>query len=156
LQVFVDADACPVKEEAAKVAARHGLVIHFVSNSHMRLPPGDNVRRVVVADGADAADNWIAENAAAGDVVVTADIPLASRAIKKGAKVLSHAGKPFTDDSIGMALAMRDLMAQLRETGEARGNNPVFTPGDRSKFLQGLENAIQLIKRSGSALATRR
>ncbi len=150
MQIFVDADACPVKEEAAKVAARHKLVIHYVSNSHMRLPFGDNVKRVVVSDGADAADNWIAEQCAAGDIVVTADIPLASRAIKKGAQVISHFGKPFTQDSIGMALAMRDLMAQLRETGEMRGSNPVFTPKDRSNFLQGLENAIQLAKRSGS------
>lgn len=150
MQIYVDADACPVKEEAAKVAARHSLVIHYVSNSHMRLPFGDTVKRVVVSDGADAADNWIAEQCAVGDIVVTADIPLASRAIKKGAMVISHVGKPFTQDSIGMALAMRDLMAQLRETGEMRGNNPVFTPRDRSNFLQGLENAIQLAKRSGS------
>ena len=150
MQIFVDADACPVKDEAAKVAARHGLVIHYVSNSHMRLPFGDNVRRMVVSDGADAADDWIAEQAGAGDIVVTADIPLASRAIKEGAKVISHVGKPFTEDSIGMALAMRDLMAQLRETGEMRGSNPVFTPKDRSNFLQGLENVIQLAKRSGS------
>jgi uncharacterized protein YaiI (UPF0178 family) len=150
LQIFVDADACPVKEEAAKVAARHALVIHYVSNSHMRLPFGDNVKRVVVADGSDAADDWIAEQCAAGDIVVTADIPLASRALKKGAMVISHIGKPFTPDSIGMALAMRDLMSQLRETGEVRGNNPVFAPKDRSNFLQGLENAIQLAKRSGS------
>jgi uncharacterized protein YaiI (UPF0178 family) len=150
LQIFVDADACPVKEEAAKVATRHGLVIHYVSNSHMRLPFGDNVKRVVVSDGADAADDWIAEQAGSADIVVTADIPLASRAIKKGAKVISHVGKPFTEDSIGMALAMRELMSQLREAGEMRGNNPVFTPKDRSNFLQGLENAIQLAKRSGS------
>lgn len=139
-----------MKEEAAKVAARHSLIIHYVSNSHMRLPFGDNIKRVVVADGADAADNWIAEQCAVGDIVVTADIPLASRAIKKGAKAISHVGKPFTPDSIGMALAMRDLMSQLRETGEVRGNNPVFTPKDRSNFLQGLENVIQLAKRSGS------
>ena len=149
MQIFVDADACPVKEEAAKVAARHKLIIHYVSNSHMRLPLGDNVKRVVVSDGADAADNCIAEECASGDIVVTADIPLASRAIKKGAQVISHIGKPFTQDSIGMALAMRDLMSQLRETGEVRGNNPVFTPSDRSRFLQGLENIIQALKRSG-------
>lgn len=150
MQIFVDADACPVKEEAAKVAVRHKLAIHYVSNSHMRLPFGDNVKRVVVSDGADAADDWIAEQCASGDIVVTADIPLASRAIKKGAKVISHVGKPFSQDSIGMALAMRNLMSQLRETGEMRGSNPVFTPKDRSNFLQGLEHAIQLAKRSGS------
>jgi uncharacterized protein len=149
LQIFVDADACPVKEEAAKVAARYGLIIHYVSNSHMRLPFGDNVKRVVVSDGADAADNWIAEQCVMGDIVITADIPLASRTLKKGAMVISHVGKPFTPDSIGMALAMRDLMSQLRETGEVRGNNPVFTPSNRSRFLQGLENIIQALKRAG-------
>ena len=149
MQIYVDADACPVKEEAAKVAARHNFIIHYVSNSHMRLPFGENVKRVVVADGADVADNWIAEQAVAGDVVITADIPLASRAIKKGAKVISHAGKPFSEDSIGMALAMRDLMSHLRETGDVSGSNPVFTPSDRSRFLQGLENMIQMLKRAG-------
>jgi uncharacterized protein YaiI (UPF0178 family) len=147
LQIYVDADACPVKEEAAKVAARHNLIIHYVANSHMRLPVGDIVKRVVVSDGPDAADNWIAEHVQLGDVVITADIPLASRAIKKGAKVIAHDGKPFSEDSIGMALAMRDLMSQLRETGDVRGNNPVFTPSDRSRFLQGLENTIQALKR---------
>jgi uncharacterized protein len=149
LQIYVDADACPVKEEAAKVATRHGLIVHYVSNSHMRLQFGENVKRVVVSDGPDAADNWIAEQAQAGDIVITADIPLASRAIKKGAMVIAHNGKPFSEDSIGMALAMRDLMSQLRETGEVRGNNPVFTPSDRSRFLQGLENTIQALKRAG-------
>jgi uncharacterized protein YaiI (UPF0178 family) len=149
LQIYVDADACPVKDEAAKVAGRHGLTIHYVSNSHMRLPPGDYVRRAVVSDGADAADDWIVEQVVANDIVVTADIPLASRAIRKGAKVLAHTGKPFTEDGIGMALAMRDLMSQLREAGNMPGNNPVFTPSDRSQFLQSLENIIQLIKRSG-------
>ena len=148
MQIFVDADACPVKEEAAKVATRHVLIIHFVSNSHMRLPYGENVKRVVVAEGADAADNWIVEHAITNDIVITADIPLASRAIKKGAKVIAHTGKLFSEDSIGMALAMRDLMSHLRETGDMRGNNPVFTPTDRSRFLQGLENIIQALKRA--------
>ena len=143
MQIFVDADACPVKEEAARVAARHSLIIHYVSNSHMRLPIGDNVKRVVVSEGADAADNWIAEQCAVGDIVVTADIPLASRAIKKGAMVISHVGKPFTPDSIGMALAMRDLSAHLRETGESKGYNAAFTKQDRSRFLQALEQAVQ-------------
>lgn len=149
MQIFVDADACPVKEEAAKVATRHVLIIHFVSNSHMRLPYGENVKRVVVAEGADAADNWIVEHAITNDIVITADIPLASRAIKKGAKVIAHTGKLFSEDSIGMALAMRDLMSHLRETGDMRGNNPVFTPANRAHFLQGLENIIQALKRAG-------
>jgi uncharacterized protein len=147
MQIYVDADACPVKDEAAKVAARHGLVIHFVSNSHMRLPMGENVKRMVVASGADAADDWIVEQLRPNDIVITADVPLASRAHKKGARVISNVGKSFTEDSIGMALAMRDLMAHLRETTEMRGTNAVFTPRDRSQFLQELESIIQQVKR---------
>ncbi len=147
MQIYVDADACPVKDEAAKVAARHNLIIHYVSNSHMRLPMGDNVKRVVVSEGADAADDWIVEQVAAHDIVITADIPLASRAHKKGARVISNVGKSFTEDSIGMALAMRNLMAHLRETTDMKGSNKVFTPADRSQFLQELEKIIQQIKR---------
>lgn len=139
-----------MKDEAAKVALRHGLVITYVSNAHMRLPFGDIVKRMVVATGADAADDWIVEQVAPNDIVVTQDIPLASRAHKKGARVIANNGKAFTDDSIGMALAMRDLMSHLRETSGMPGNNPVFTPRDRSHFLQGLENAVQLIKRSAA------
>jgi uncharacterized protein YaiI (UPF0178 family) len=149
MQIYVDADACPVKEEATKVALRHDLTIYYVSNSHMRLPIGDNVKRVVVGEGAEAADDWIVAQVVSSDIVVTADIPLASRTIKKGASVVSHAGKLFTEDGIGMALAMRELMAQLRETGNMQGNNRVFTLADRSQFLQSLENIIQRIKRSG-------
>lgn len=148
IQIYIDADACPVKDEAAKVAARHGLVIHYVSNSHMRLPVGENVKRMVVTAGADAADDWIVEQVQPNDIVVTADIPLASRAHKKGARVISNAGKSFTEDSIGMALAMRNLMTHLRETTDMRGSNAVFTPADRSRFLQEMERVIQLIKRS--------
>ena len=147
MQIFVDADACPVKDEAAKVAARHNLIIHYVSNSHMRLPMGDTVKRVVVSEGADAADDWIVEHVVANDIVITADIPLASRAHKKGARVISNVGKSFTEDSIGMALAMRNLMAHLRETTDIKGSNKVFTPADRSQFLQELEKIIQQIKR---------
>lgn len=145
--IFVDADACPVKEEAAKVAARHGLAIHFVSNAHMRLPEGENVHRVVVSDGADAADNWIAERITEVDIAVTADIPLASRCLKAGAKAIGPTGKPFTDANIGTALAMRDLQQHLRETGESKGYNASFSRQDRSRFLQGLEQAVQDIKR---------
>ncbi len=147
MQIYVDADASPVKDEAAKVAGRHDLVITYVSNSHMRLPLGEKVKRVVVGGKADEADDWIVEQVQPNDIVVTADVPLASRAHKKGAKVISNVGKSFTEDSIGMALAMRDLMAHLRETTDIKGSNKVFTPGDRSQFLQELEKVIQQVKR---------
>ena len=148
MQIYVDADACPVKDEAAKVAARHDLIITYVSNSHMRLPVGDKVKRSVVGGKADEADDWIVEHVESQDVVVTADVPLAARAHKKGAHVINHNGKDFSEDSIGMALAMRNLMSQLRESGDVKGSNPVFTPTDRSRFLQSLENTIQTIKRA--------
>lgn len=144
---YVDADACPVKDEAARVAERHGLAIHFVSNAWMRLPEGPLVNRVVVSDGPDAADDWIAEHAGKSDIVVTADIPLAARCLKAGARVIGNTGKPFTDAGIGMALAMRDLSRHLRETGESKGYNASFTRADRSHFLQALEEAVQAIKR---------
>ena len=147
--LYIDADACPVKEEAVRVAERHGLEVHFVSNSFMRLPAGALVRRVVVADGPDAADDWIVGHAGKDDIVVTADIPLASRCLKAGARVIGPTGKPFTETGIGMALAMRDLSRHLRETGESKGYNAGFTRQDRSRFLQALEEAVQTIKRGG-------
>jgi uncharacterized protein len=153
MQIYIDADACPVKDEAAKVAARHGLVIHYVSNSHMRLPFGETVKRVVVTAGADAADDWIVEQVVPNDIVVTADIPLAARAHKKGARVISNSGKLFTEDSIHMALAMRNLMTDLREaTPEMRGSNKSFSPRDRSDFLQAVESAVQLSLRRDKLL----
>ncbi len=145
--IYIDADACPVKEEALKVAARHGLGITYVANSWMRLPEGERVERVIVTEGPDAADNWIAERAGIGDIVVTQDIPLASRVLKNGAKAIGNTGKPFTDASIGMALAMRDLSQHLRESGESRGFNAAFTRQDRSRFLEALELAVQAAKR---------
>lgn len=145
--IYVDADACPVKEEAAKVASRHGLAIHFVSNAWIRLPDGENIHRVVVAEGADAADDWIAERITAADIAVTADIPLASRCLKVGAKVIGSTGKPFTDANIGTALAMRELQQHLRETGDSKGYNASFTKADRSRFLQALEQAVQDVRR---------
>ena len=145
--LYIDADACPVKEEAVRVAERHGLAIQFVSNAYMRLPEGPLIERVVVADGPDAADDWIAGRAAKGDIVVTADIPLAARCLKAGARVIGPTGKPFTEAGIGMALAMRDLSRHLRETGESKGHNASFTRQDRSRFLQALEEAVQAIKR---------
>jgi uncharacterized protein YaiI (UPF0178 family) len=146
--LYIDADACPVKEEAVRVAERHGLPVHFVSNSWMRLPESPQVHRVVVPEGPDAADDWIAERAKHGDIVVTADIPLAARCLKAGARVIGNTGKPFTDANIGTALAMRDLSRHLRETGESKGYNAGFTRADRSRFLQALEAAVQAIKRA--------
>jgi uncharacterized protein YaiI (UPF0178 family) len=145
--IYVDADACPVKEEALRVASRHGLSIKYVSNAWMRLPEGANVERVLVQDGPDAADDWIAERIGKGDIAVTQDIPLASRCLKAGAQAIGNTGKPFTDASIGMALAMRELSQHLRETGESRGFNASFTKQDRSRFLEALEHAVQKAKR---------
>ncbi|WP_424958759.1 YaiI/YqxD family protein [Hyphomicrobium sp. 1Nfss2.1] len=146
--IFVDADACPVKDEAVRVAERHGLVIHFVSNSWMRLPEGPLIKRVVVAEGPDAADDWIAEHIGARDIAVSADIPLAARCLKAGAQVIGPTGKPFTESGIGMALAMRELSAHLRETGESKGFNASFTRQDRSRFLEALEHAVQRVLRN--------
>jgi uncharacterized protein YaiI (UPF0178 family) len=137
--IFVDADACPVKEEARRVAERLGLVITYVSNGGVRPSRDPVVQVVVVPAGADAADDWIVDRAQPNDIVLTADIPLASRALDKGCHVLGFTGKPFTQASIGMALAMRDLKQHLRETGEIAGYNPGFRPADRSAFLGALD-----------------
>ncbi|MEM9356040.1 MAG: YaiI/YqxD family protein [Pseudomonadota bacterium] len=147
MKIYVDADACPVKSEVVRVAERHKLATIFVANSWMRLPEGALVERIVVEEGADAADDWIASNIGAGDIAITADIPLASRCLKAGAKALGPTGKPFSDANIGMALAMRDLMSDLRESGEVKGYNAAFSKQDRSTFLQALEQAVQDIKR---------
>ena len=146
--IYVDADACPVKTEAARVAERHGLVLHLVSNQWLRGPDGPLVRRVVVSEGLDAADDWIVDHARPGDIVITADIPLAARCLEKGAQVIGPTGRPFTESGIGMALAMRDLMSTLRDSGEIRGAGPGFGKQDRSRFLQALEQAVQAAKRA--------
>lgn len=147
LDIYVDGDACPVKDEAVRVAARHGLTVHIVSNQWLRVAETPLVRRVVVPEGPDAADDWIVERIEADDIAVTADIHLAARCLKKGARALGPAGKPFTDDSIGMAVAMRDLMAHLRETSDVRGGGPTFSKQDRSRFLSALETMIQAVRR---------
>jgi uncharacterized protein len=147
MEIYVDADACPVKAEVLRVAVRHNLPIHMVSNSWMRLDVSRLINRVVVNDHPDAADDWIAERIGPADIAITADIPLASRCLKAGAKVIGPTGKPFDAGSIGMALAMRELQSHLRETGESRGFNAAFTPRDRSRFLEALENAVQATKR---------
>ena len=148
IHIYVDADACPVKDAIIRVAERHVLPAIFVSNSWMRLPDSTSTKRVLVPEGPDAADDWIAERATAHDVVVTQDIPLAGRCLKNGARAISPTGRPFTADNIGMALAMRDLKSHLREIGDLSGsNNAGFTRDDRSRFLQVLEQAVQEIKR---------
>jgi uncharacterized protein YaiI (UPF0178 family) len=145
--IYVDADACPVKEEAIRVAERHGLRITFVSNGGLRPSRDPMIRNVVVPQGADAADDWIVENAIAGDVAVTADIPLAARLVEKAVHVIGPTGRPFTPETIGMALAMRDLKQHLRETGEIKGYNPSFSPRDRSAFLSALDQAVRYAMR---------
>ena len=151
IEIFVDADACPVKGEIFRVAERYGLKTYVVANSYMRLPREPFIEQVVVAAGPDAADDWIAERAGPASVVVTSDIPLASRCIKAGAEVLTATGRRFTEASIGMALATRNLMDHLRETGEATSGPKAFSARDRSNFLGSLDSAIVRLKRSGAA-----
>lgn len=149
-EIFVDADACPVKQEIERVAERHGLIIHIVSNGGLRPSRNPRVRTVVVPEGADAADDWIAERAGASDLVVTADIPLAARCLKKGAHVLSPAGRPFTESNIGTAVGMRDLNRHLREVTRSETHHAAFDKQDRSRFLNALENEIQAAKRKAA------
>ena len=137
--LYVDADACPVKEEAARVAGRHGLVTTFVSNGGLRPSRDPMIRHVVVGKDADAADDWIVEHVEPGDIVVTADVPLASRVVQAGGMALGPTGRPFTPATIGMAVAMRDLKQHLRETGESKGYNAAFGAADRSRFLAALD-----------------
>jgi uncharacterized protein YaiI (UPF0178 family) len=146
-QIYVDADACPVKDEVVRVAGRHGLATTFVANRGLRPSRDAMIKNIMVPQGADVADDWIVEHAAAGDIVVTSDIPLARRALEKGAVVLGPTGRPFTPSSIGMALAMRELNQHLRETGESRGLNAGFTAKDRQSFLQALDEAVVKAKR---------
>ncbi|MCG7348190.1 YaiI/YqxD family protein [Sphingomonas sp. ACRSK] len=147
LRVLVDADACPVKDEVYRVAERHGAQVTIVSNAWLRVPPG--VERVVVDSGFDAADDWIAEHADARSVVVTADILLADRALKAGASVVAPSGKPFTTASIGSAIAVRAIMADLRAGGEQIGGPPPFSKADRSRFLQALDTLLVRLARTG-------
>jgi len=141
--VYVDADASPVKSEVSRVAERHDLPVTWVAASHMRVPPGGRVQLEVVTQGFDAADDWIVEHASAGDIVVTADIALASRCLAKGALAIGTTGLPFTEDNIGDAMATRSLLAELRGAGEITKGPRAFTPRDRSRFLQALEDAVQ-------------
>lgn len=147
--ILVDADACPVKEEIYKVAARYGLPVKVVSNGWLKVPESPLVERVTVTEGLDRADDWIAEQAAPGAVVVTADVPLADRCVKAGARVLRPDGRPFTAASIGADLAIRNLLTELRDTGQIRGSGRPFAKADRSRFLVALDTAIQAIRKHG-------
>jgi uncharacterized protein YaiI (UPF0178 family) len=151
LRIYLDADACPVKDETYRVAARYGLKVIVVANSPILVPRAPGVERIVVGAGLDAADDWIAERAGPGAIVVTADVPLASRCVKAGGEVLAPNGRRFSDASIGMALATRNLMDQLRSAGEATPGPRAFTPRDRSNFLGALDNAVTRLKRAGFA-----
>jgi uncharacterized protein YaiI (UPF0178 family) len=145
--VYVDADACPVKAETAKVAERHGLPVVFVANAWLTVPRGPRVRVQVVPGSFDAADDWIADQVQKDDVVITTDIPLASRCLKQGARVVKPTGQRYTDDNIGNALATRELMSELRAYGVG-GGPPPFGPKDRSRFLEVLENVLREAKQA--------
>jgi uncharacterized protein YaiI (UPF0178 family) len=154
--IYIDADACPVKQEIYRVAERHALKgvnlkVFVVSNSPIAVPRdmGALIERVVVGAGMDEADNWIAERAQPGDIVITADVPLASRGVKAGAEVIAPNGKPFGKDSIGMTLATRNLMDSLRSAGEITSGPKPFSPRDRSAFLGALDQAIVRLTRAG-------
>jgi uncharacterized protein len=147
--VLIDADACPVKDETYKVAARHGVKTIVVANSWINIPRDTLIERVVVPSGLDVADDWIAERARPGVVVITADVPLAARCVKAGAAAIAPNGKLFTEQSIGMVLATRNLMDQLRSAGEITGGPKPFAPKDRSAFLSALDLVVERLKRAG-------
>ena len=147
LHIFVDADACPVKQEVYRVADRYHLDVTLVANSWMRVPNERWIVLKVVGGEFDAADDWIVEHVQPDDIVITADVPLASRCLKAGARVIGSTGKPFTDNNIGEAVATRDLLSELRGAGEITGGPPPLEKRDRSRFLQKLDEAIQLIRR---------
>jgi len=149
--IYVDADACPVKTEIYRVAERYGLKVYVVANSYMNVPRDPRIELVVVSDSFDAADNWIAERVGPDDIVITSDIPLADRSLKKRAAVIGSTGVPFTTSSIGMAMASRDLMSNLRAMGEMTGGPKPMSARDRSRFLSALDEAIQKLKRRGPA-----
>jgi hypothetical protein len=142
IKIYIDADACPVKEETYKVAIRYGLHTVVVSNSFMQIPSSPLISRIIVTAGPDVADDWIAEHIVAGDVVVTSDIPLAARVLAKEAHAIAPYGRAFTEDSIGLALAQRSIMEHIRSTGETTGGPPPFSSANRSRFLQALDQTI--------------
>ncbi len=147
MRIFIDADACPVKDETYKVAARYGLKVFVVSNSFIQIPASPLIERRIVDAGPDAADDWIAEQTEAGDICVTNDIPLADRVLKAGGAAVAPNGRPFTADSIGSALAQRSIMEHIRSTGEITGGPKPFAVADRSRFLQALDEAVNRERR---------
>jgi uncharacterized protein len=149
LEIYVDADGCPVKDEVYRVARRYGLKVWVVAGDWLRVPEGPLVTRVTVGEGLDRADDWIAERVGPGDIAITADVPLAARCVRRGARAIAPNGRAFTVDSIGTDLAGRNLMTALREAGEILGGGRPFTRQDRSRFLGALDNAIQAVKRTG-------
>ena len=145
--IYIDADACPVKNEVYRASGKFDMRVYVVANSYMKTPFEDRIRLKVVNTGFDAADNWIAEQVKENDIVITSDIPLADRCIKKGARVLDSRGREFTENSIGSKLAMRDLMDELRMSGKVTGGPPPFGKKDRSQFISRLYQVIQSILR---------
>jgi uncharacterized protein YaiI (UPF0178 family) len=148
MRIYIDADACPVKDEVYRVAARHNLPVTVVAVGFIRVPSDPMIERVAAGSGMDAADDWIAQRAGAGDIVITADIPLASRCVKAGAEVIAPNGRPFTEQAIGMTLAVRNLMHDLRSAGEVTRGPPPFSPRDRSAFLSALDETIRRVQRA--------
>lgn len=147
LHIYVDADACPVKQEVYRVARRYQLNVTLVANAWMRTPDDQRIALEVVEDGFDAADDWIVDHVEPDDIVITADIPLASRCMQQGARAIGSTGRPFTEDNIGEAVATRDLLAVLRGGGEITGGPAPLMKRDRSRFLQALDEVIQSIRR---------
>lgn len=150
LRIYIDADACPVKNEVFKVAGRYKLDVVLVSNSWMRIPDNPRISLQVVTDDLDAADDWIVQQVETDDIVITADILLAGRCLKKSARVIGTNGKPFTEDNIGDAIATRDLLYDLRDAGESTGGPPPLKKSDRSYFLQQLDQVVHAIRRADS------
>jgi uncharacterized protein YaiI (UPF0178 family) len=147
MRIYIDADACPVKDETYRVAARYGLTTIVVSNSFIQIPASPRIERMIVDAGPDVADDWIAERVEPGDIVVTNDIPLADRVLKAGGGAIAPNGRPFTADSIGQALAQRSIMEHIRSTGEITGGPKPFAGADRSRFLQALDEAVNRERR---------
>lgn len=148
IRIFVDADACPVKDEVYRVAARHGVPVTVVANGFINVPRDPLIERVAAGSAPYAADDWIVERATASNIIITADVPLASRCVKLGATVIAPNGKPFSESSMGMTLAVRNLMHDLRSAGEVTGGPRPFSPRDRSAFLSALDQAIRRLQRA--------